>query len=167
MLEEQATVVGCEGEYVWVQTQRKSSCANCSVKGGCGTQVLAKVWGNKVSQLKCLNTQKLSVGDQVIIGIDEHALLSGSFLIYLLPLLLMLLFGGLAVGFSQLFFSGLRDLFAIAGSAAGLITGLVYANKTTQDEKSGSQFQPVILKKCNLLITSELNTSDKSLHRCK
>ena len=155
MIEEQATVVGCEGEYVWVQSQRKSSCASCSVKGGCGTRVLAKVLGTKVSQIKCLNSKQLRIGDQVIIGIDENALLSGSFLVYLLPLLLMLVFGGLAVAFSQLFITGLRDLFAIAGSAAGLITGLVYAKKITQDKKYASQYQPVIIKKCNILITPD------------
>jgi sigma-E factor negative regulatory protein RseC len=147
MIEEQAIVVDSEGGYVWVQTQRKSSCESCSVKGGCGTGVLAKVLGTKVNQIKCLNNKQLKIGDQVVIGIDENALLSGSFLVYLLPLLLMLVSGGLAIGFSQLFFTGFKDLFAIAGSAVGLITGLAYAKKITQDRKYGSQYQPVILKK--------------------
>ena len=150
MLEDQSTVVGCEGEYVWVQTQRKSSCGNCSVKGGCGTQLLSKVMGNKVSQVKCLNDKQLKTGDQVIIGIDENALLSGSFIVYFLPLLLMLVFGGLALGLAQLFFTDLNDLFAVAGSAAGLIIGLRYADKITSNKKNSSQYQPVVLKKLSV-----------------
>ena len=35
MIEEQATVVKNEGKYVWVNTQRQSSCGHCSVKNGC------------------------------------------------------------------------------------------------------------------------------------
>ncbi|MCK5666649.1 MAG: SoxR reducing system RseC family protein, partial [Thiotrichaceae bacterium] len=56
MIEEQAIVVNNEGRYVWVNTQRQSSCGQCSVKNGCGTQVLAKVLGNKIAYVRCLNT---------------------------------------------------------------------------------------------------------------
>ncbi len=147
MIEEQASVVDCEGDYVWVQTRRSSSCGRCSVKAGCGTRVLSSLVGNRFSQVKCLNNKQLKIGDQVIIGIDEKALLSGSFLIYLLPLLLMLAFGGMAAGLADLLFPELRDLLAVAGSAAGLMAGLGYAKKITHNAKARTQFQPVVLKK--------------------
>ena len=167
MIEEQATVIKCEDKYVWVQTQRQSSCGHCSVKNGCGTQVLSKVLGNKVARVRCLNTKKtnsndysfqLSPGDRVVIGMKESALLSGSLLIYFLPLVSMIAFGGLAVFIAKLLWPEGIDLLSIVFSFAGLLTGLYIARYQSQKQSYNSslnsfqnninhQFEPVILKK--------------------
>ena len=146
MIEEQATVVAFEGDYVWVQTRHKTTCGQCSASKGCGTQVLGKVIGARISRIKCLNDKQLAMGDDVIIGLDENALLSGSLLIYFLPLLLMLVLGGIAVWLSQFLAVGV-DMAAVIGSVSGLLLGLKFAQAITQDRQRESQYQPVILRK--------------------
>ncbi len=163
MIEEQATVTRCEGKYVWVETQRQSSCGHCSVKNTCGTSVLAKVLGNKLATVRCLNVQhkerdadmtQLKTGDRVIIGLQESALVSGSLLIYFLPLVTMILFGGLAVFAAKIWLPEWLDLASIVASFSGLLIGLYASKKIAHDRQNGSlqqkmsyQYEPVILKK--------------------
>lgn len=153
MIEEQALVVKIEGEYVWLETQRQSSCGHCSVKDGCGTQVLGKFLGNKMTAIRCLNTLNLKVGEKVLIGIEESALVKGSLLLYLVPILSMILFGGAAVMISripQLELTPFTDLFAVIASFSGLFLGLTYAKYYVKNSASQLQIEPVILKKISL-----------------
>lgn len=90
MIEENAIVVAIEGEHALLQTQRKSACQSCSVKQGCGTSVLAKVVGRRSSQILVRNTLAAEVGDELVIGIDDNALVKGSLLIYAIPVILLL-----------------------------------------------------------------------------
>ena len=96
MIEEQATVVAIEGQYALLQTQRKSTCQSCSVQKGCGTSVLSKVVGQRSSQVRVDNTLNVAIGDLVLLGIKENALVQGSLLVYALPLLFMLTFALIA-----------------------------------------------------------------------
>ncbi len=86
MLKERAQVVDVKGDKAWLAVQRQSTCQSCSVKKGCGTSVLSEVIGKKMAAIKVDNTLNAKVGDFVDISIEENALLSGSFLIYVLPL---------------------------------------------------------------------------------
>ncbi|MDH5473716.1 MAG: SoxR reducing system RseC family protein [Gammaproteobacteria bacterium] len=91
MIEEQATVVALEGKDALLQTQRKSACQSCSVKKGCGTSVISKVVGKRSSQIRVANVLDAKLGDTVLLGVHEDALVQGSLLIYAMPLLAMLL----------------------------------------------------------------------------
>ncbi len=93
MIEETAFVVAVEDEQILCQTQRRSACHSCSVKQGCGTSVLAKVVGQRSSQITLPKTQNVTdvkVGDEVVLGIEENALVQGSLLVYTLPLIMMI-----------------------------------------------------------------------------
>lgn len=156
MIEEQATVVNNEGKYVWVNTQRKSSCGHCSVKNSCGTQVLSKVLGNKIAYVRCLNIidkqsfdkyMDLKAGDRVVIGLEESALLGGSFLMYLLPLITMIVSGGIAVYLAKLWWPEAADLFAVIASFSGLFLGLYFSQQVAQKNSIKNQFEPKIIKK--------------------
>jgi sigma-E factor negative regulatory protein RseC len=147
MIEEQAVVVDREGDYVWLQTQRKSSCGQCSVKNGCGTQVLSGVLGNKAAYVRCFNSLDAIIGDRVVIGINENVLLTGSVMLYFMPLLLMLIFGGIASLFAAQLFSEWVDLITIAASVTGLWLGLRGAQYYARQGKQKARFQPVLIKK--------------------
>ena len=147
MVEEQAIVVDSEGEYVWVQAQRQSSCGHCSAKNGCGTQVLSKVLGNKTAHIRCVNTSNLQIGDRVVVGIEESALVSGSLFIYFLPLVSMMFSGGLVVALAKSLGSHYVDFWSILASIAGLIMGLFFARQMTGKNKKNNPYEPVILKK--------------------
>lgn len=154
MVEEQATVVDREGDFVWVQTQRQSSCGHCSVKNGCGTQLLSKVLGNKTTHIRCVNKDNLKIGDRVIVGIEESALMSGSFLIYFLPLLTMILTGGLGTFLAKNYWPGAVDLWSILTSISGLFLGLVITKLMIRQNKKNTPYEPVILKKLSSYDTS-------------
>ena len=167
MVEEQARVVDREGDYVWVETQRQTSCGSCSVKNGCGTQVLSKVFGNKSAWIRCRNTCQAKIGDQVIIGINEAELLSGSFLLYLLPILTMIAVSGAGVAIAGQWWPQGTDLLAIIGAVIGLLAGLKYSRiisqtdprkQTHKNSSHGTQntkYEPVILRKVNPLASAK------------
>jgi len=93
MIEETALVIEVDEQQVLLQTQRKSVCQSCSVKSGCGTSALAKVVGKRSSQFSVDKNIDVQVGDKVVVAIDENALVQGSLLVYLFPIIFMMLVG--------------------------------------------------------------------------
>lgn len=89
MIEETAHVVETQGEYAWVEAQRRSSCGSCAVKG-CGTGALSKILGKRGQRMKVLNPVDAKAGEEVVLGIREQDLLKGSLAVYIVPLLTML-----------------------------------------------------------------------------
>ncbi len=150
MIEEQATVVDVEAEQFTVQTQRKSSCNSCAASKGCGTAVLSKTMGKKHAIVsinkRAADEPSLSPGDQVIIGINENMLMSGSSLAYLLPLAMMMGVGLLAQWFGVSFgFNG--ELHIILAAIAGLLVGLVLSRFYLLKGSRRADFAPVLVRK--------------------
>jgi sigma-E factor negative regulatory protein RseC len=116
MVEENALVVATEGDEAWVETSRRSSCGSCEAKG-CGTGALSRVLGRRSQRLRVKNPIAAQAGDAVVLGIPESALLLGSLVVYLVPLL-ALLAGGL-VG------EALAAQLALAQEAASILFALV------------------------------------------
>jgi len=150
MIEEQATVVDVEAEQFTVQTQRKSSCNSCAANKGCGTAVLSKTMGKKHAIVavnkRAVDEPALSPGDQVIIGINENMLLSGSMLAYLLPLAMMMGGGLLSLWFGTgLGFNG--ELHVILAAIAGLIAGLGLSRFYLRKGSRRADFAPVLIRK--------------------
>ena len=75
MLEETGVVVAVENDQAWVQTIRKSACASCEAKSGCGQGVLSRMSDGKANQVLVNNTLNLNVGEEVLIGIPEELLI--------------------------------------------------------------------------------------------
>lgn len=147
MLEETARVVRVEGGEVWVETQRRSTCSNCTVEKGCGTATLAKVLGQRRTLVRVLSDLPLVVGDQVVIGIREQALVRGSLAVYAVPLLLLLagaIIGELGAG---------QGLWASAEAAslllgvAGLVAGLLWLRYFSRRIHHDAYYQPVVLRR--------------------
>ena len=123
MLTENAFIVGIEDDVAWVETQRKTSCGSCQARKSCGTSVLQKVLGNKRTRLKVNNPSGFVVGDEVVLGLQEDALVKGSLLLYAAPLVAMfgfafigiLLFGFIGVEFTE----GYSILFSLSGLGVG------------------------------------------------
>lgn len=86
MLEEQGVVVELNDDFAWVRTERKSSCQQCSAKSSCGTGALSEYLGRKESDVRVIKNQAVKIGDHVTIGVEETALLTGSLLLYIVPL---------------------------------------------------------------------------------
>jgi len=140
VIEETAIVLEVRPQGVLLQTQRKSACQSCSVKSGCGTSVLAKAVGKRSSQFVVENTLGLHVGDQVVIAVDENALVQGSLLVYLLPLLFMMSAGLLA---EWLFAT---EWVTIISTFSGLILSMTVVRLTFLNSHLKKSVQPHIVR---------------------
>ncbi|MGB5729785.1 MAG: SoxR reducing system RseC family protein [Thiogranum sp.] len=147
MLEETAQVVRIRGEEVWVETQRRSSCDSCAAEKGCGTATLSKVLGNRRNVVRVLSAIPLGVGDRVVIGIREQALVRGSLAVYAVPILLLLLGGLLGELGAQQFIWENAELAGVTLGISGLIAGLAWLKRFTRRIQNDPNFQPVVLRR--------------------
>ena len=107
-----------QGETAWVETLPAATCSGCSTKAGCGANWLSRVLGRRRNQVRILNPVQASAGDQVVIGLQEDALVRGSLLMYLVPLVGLL--AGAILGQYAAGSEFLSILFAAVGFGGGL-----------------------------------------------
>lgn len=91
MIEERGRVLSVEEGAVWVETVRRSACDSCQARNGCGQSVLQRLGlGARSGFIRVLDEHAESrrqVGEEIVIGIPESAVLHGSLVVYLVPLL--------------------------------------------------------------------------------
>ncbi len=125
MLTETGRIVAVEKDWVWVETIRQSTCGSCSAAKGCGHGLMNQVSDGRRSYLKVsvggFPGQAFTVGDEVRIAIPEQLMLSGSFMMYMVPLFSTL---ALAAGCSALV-DNASDLHTLTGAAAGFGVGVL------------------------------------------
>ena len=117
-----AHVVSVEGDVAWLVPEQTGSCGGCAASGACG----AKGIGTLASRLeyrrfKINNESNLHIGDRVVIGIPDNALIKASINAYGIPLFTLLLAGSLA----QWKFG--NDLATMAAMVGGLLIGLGFS----------------------------------------
>jgi sigma-E factor negative regulatory protein RseC len=78
-------------QYIWIETQIKTTCGGCQANDNCGTGIVAKAFTPKKEQLHLACDETVNVGQQVKLGIPEEDLLMASALVYLLPIVVVLL----------------------------------------------------------------------------
>lgn len=156
MIEETAQVVRIDDGDVWVETRRRSTCSACAAEKGCGTAVLAKVLGQRRAQIRVLADMPLTVGDRVVIGIGEQALVRGSLAVYAVPLLMLLLgalLGRLGAG------GGLwvnAETASLILGLGGLAAGLLWLKRFTRHIKDDRNYQPVVLRRLATVVTDRV-----------
>lgn len=142
MIEEAGRVVAVEGAFAWVETRRRTACGSCSARAGCGTSVLDKVFGQRMNRIRALNQAEARVGDEVIIGLSESALVRGSFAVYAIPLVGLFVGAGLATAMSGAEGEGL----AILGGVLGLAAGFLAVSRFSRRIQTDRNYQPVVLR---------------------
>ncbi len=120
MIEEIAIVSKVHEYQVSVQSTQTSSCSRCAQKQSCATSLLDKFIGKR--DIRVDTDLDLQCGDKVLVAIDEAALLKGSLLLYITPLLALLL-GGMVGEFvaEGLSMEALTVLFAFTFFALSLL----------------------------------------------
>jgi len=141
VLEEQAIVVDVSNQKVSVETDNQSSCGHCSAKSGCGTSLLGAFFSRNREPLQLKTDISLSIGDKVILGIDDSALVMGSVIIYAIPLVMMLMLPMVASYFSA------SELVSILCGAIGLVAGLIYVKYFSAIANNSERYRPVILRR--------------------
>ncbi|AWB67061.1 hypothetical protein C2869_11725 [Saccharobesus litoralis] len=92
MLYENATFIErIDKHTIWVETQIKTSCNACQHNSECGTGVIAKSLTPKSNRVKALCSHTLAPKQQVVLQVSEQNMLAGAFVLYGLPLIMMIL----------------------------------------------------------------------------
>jgi sigma-E factor negative regulatory protein RseC len=149
MLEERATVVAVETKAIWVEVQRQSVCGQCAANKGCGSAVLQKVLGNKRNIFRVTGDLPVSVGDKVVIGVNENAMIKGSLLVYAMPIVLIIAFALLGETIASRALSMNSDHMSVFGAVVGLVVSVVGLRWHSQKSSKQAQYQPVLLRRVN------------------
>jgi sigma-E factor negative regulatory protein RseC len=150
MIEETATVVGIQDDYAIVETRQRAACGSCESSGSCSTSVLSGLFKRKHNQLIVLNPIHARPGEEVVIGLQETALIKASFMAYLLPLLCMML-AAISVKLLAAHFNLQAGELPIAiGGLLGLLAGLILFKRITARKRSDPAYQAVILRQANI-----------------
>jgi sigma-E factor negative regulatory protein RseC len=146
MIEESARVVSIEGAELVLEAEIKTSCQSCSAQKGCGTSLLARHVGRKLTRFRIANTLNAKVGDEVIVGLSEQAMLRGSLLVYLFPLFCMLL---AALAADAVLAQGVtgRDLLVSLAAFSGLGLAVLALRSKLAGAQSQQQLTPVVVRK--------------------
>ena len=140
MIEETGRVVAVEEGAVWVESIRRAACKSCAARKGCGQSALAKLGQQQKNHVKALNAFDLSVGDNVVIGVPEDVVVKGTFIAYLLPLLMMLVAAVAAQSVTT------SDLWVSLSSILGLVMGFVIVRLHFLRVREDRRYQPVVLR---------------------
>lgn len=142
MIEEQGKVLSIESGAVWVETIRQSTCGSCQARAGCGQALLQKLGsGAQFGFIRVLCDQTLHVGDEVIIGLPEDAVLKASALMYVLPLIILFVSALLAD------MSGLTEVWVILAAMGGLAVGFFAVAWWTKRERGNPAFQARVIRR--------------------
>ncbi len=147
MLEETAQVVAVEGGQVWVETERRSSCSSCAVNKGCGSAALAKVLGQRRTRVRVLSDIPLRVGDRVLVGVHERAVVRGSLAVYAVPIVMLLLGAVLGELGARQFLWHNAELASLVLGSAGLVVGLWWLRVFSRRIRNSRDYQPVVLRR--------------------
>lgn len=147
MIEETGRIVATRDEYAWVEIERATACGSCAARSGCGTSVLAKLFGRRQTNIRVVNSIGAADGDRVVIGISESGLVRGSLAVYAVPLA-GLFAGGLAGQYLGVVSgSAHADLASIPGAAAGFAAGIGWLKRFSRVSARDGRYQPVILRR--------------------
>ena len=129
MIEEIARVIAVERDYAFVEVTRTSSCNSCNARQACGTASLTSWFRFQPPALKLKNTIAARPGDEVVVALPENTMLAGSFMLYIMPLVMMMV---IAIGLdflAGLFFLLETELIQVLGGLTGLVEGLFVVRK--------------------------------------
>ncbi|MDD5240771.1 MAG: SoxR reducing system RseC family protein [Sulfuricella sp.] len=156
MVEGIAHVVAVDGNLAWLEPEQTTSCGSCASSGACG----AKGIGTTASRLEARrfsleNEAGLTVGETVVVGIRENALVKASLTAYAIPLTAALGCGALAQ------WADGRDIITMAAMVGGLALGLGLARLNAGRLSARGELAPRFLRRTNETATCHTITFNK------
>lgn len=139
-----ARVVAIDGRVAWLEPEQTTSCGGCASSGLCG----AKGIGTTASRLEMrrfplTNEPGLIIGERVVVGVDERALLKASGTAYALPLVVML-----GAGLVAQWFAG-SDAITMATMVIALGVGLAGARWGALSLGARGQLAPRFIRRAS------------------
>jgi sigma-E factor negative regulatory protein RseC len=145
MIEEYAIVTKSAGNTATLEIERRTACGLCGQKRGCGNATWGKMLGHDSHDFTAENQINAKVGDSVVVGIDEQAVLNSAFFLYVVPLL------GLLIGTLLTDYLFKNQFYVILGAVLGLVLGFLWVKgHLIGHDKSGvafsKKYQAIILR---------------------
>ena len=142
MIEEQGRVLSIEPGAAWVETIRRSTCGSCQARAGCGQALMQRLGaGARQGYIRVLTDQSLSVGDEVVIGLAETAVVRASVWMYAVPLLVMFVFALLAEAMA------VPEPGIILAAFVGLAAGFALVRLHVGRQQANPELQPCVLRR--------------------
>lgn len=149
MIEESAVIVARDGEFADVQALRRGACGGCGAKAACGTSLLDRFLGRRPLRLRVVNVIDASVGEQVVVGVPEAALLRAAVSAYLVPVLGLILGAMLGQEFASLSASSASDPFSVIGGLVGFGLALLWLRGYSARLGSNPRYRAVLLRRAS------------------
>ena len=142
MILERARVERVAAPYAWVQCESQAGCQRCAAGKGCGAGLFAGLLRGRLSHVKAVFREPLKVGDLVMIGIAESALLGAAILLYIIPLVGLFVvawLGGVA-------YPGNKELAVFIGGVTGFMVSWMVIRHAARNQQWARLFQPVVVQ---------------------
>lgn len=145
MIEQSAIILSLESQQdshslATIEVVRKTACGLCGKTRGCGNALWGKIFAHKTTSFKAQNAIDAKVGQSVIVGIDEAAVMKSALMLYIVPLVMMIL-GTILV--SRL---STTDIAAIIGAIFGLVVGGIWVKAHIEGRSYYQNQRPKILR---------------------
>lgn len=139
-----ARVVRIDGDTAWFEPEQTTSCGHCASAASCGTG--SNGIGSLSSRIEFRrfplhNANGLDVGERVVVGVAERALIRAALTAYGLPLVTALTAGGIAESIWG------SDLATMAAMAGGLLGGLLLARLVARRLSARGELAPHFLRR--------------------
>lgn len=142
MVEGIAQVVAIEGTVAWLVPEQTTSCGGCASASACGSKGIGTTASRlELRRFQLVNDADLRVGERVVVGIREHALLRASITAYVIPLVALLIAGVLAQWAAH------NDIVTMVAMFAGFALGLWFARKGAERLMTMGDLAPCFLRR--------------------
>jgi len=135
---ETARVVEVVAEGAWLETDGARGCANCRDGRGCGVSIFQRLFRLPSHRVFLPTRESLFVGDHVVIGMEQRALLIASLWLYLAPLAALLV----AAIVLDLAFS--REWLTVVGGIGGMLATLRLVRSRQARQVQSGRFFPLL-----------------------
>jgi sigma-E factor negative regulatory protein RseC len=145
-----ARVVRVEDGTAWFEPEQTTSCGHCASSAACGASSAATGTGTGIGSIARRiefrrfaldNDNDLHIGDRVVVGVDDRALLKASLTAYAIPLLTAFIAGGIAHGVAG------DDLLSLVSMFAGLSAGLLISAVVARHMSARGELSPRFLRR--------------------
>ena len=146
-----AQVVELEGNMAWLVPESGSSCGGCSSAVACGSKGIGTVSSRlEARRFQLVNDAGLKIGERVVVGVSENAVLRASVTAYVIPPAALLIAGALAQWFAD------SDMVTIPVMLVGLVFGLWLARVRAGHLMSRGELAPRFLRRASMGETCNL-----------
>lgn len=149
MIEESAVVVARDGKFAEVQALRRSACGHCGARSACGTSLLDRFLGRRPLQMRVVNAVQASVGEQVVIGVPEAALLRAATSAYLVPLAALIFGAILGQELSNASGYWSSEPASLVGGLVGFAAALFWLKRDSARLGADPRYRAVLLRRDN------------------